>query len=265
MVALSHVLWTTGTELDLPAISRAAHAVGAQVLVDGAQSVGQHPGRCARQRGRTTTPSLARSGCSAPMGSGGLWVRPELAGEMIPPMPTFLSVEHDETHALPSRRAPARRRHDRPGDAGRVHRRGRVGRGPARRARAVGGDRAPPRWPPPATGSSRVAGLEVAAGDSGLLAITGRADSRSRGPGHGAGRARGAGSIDPRHRVTCGPRSAHGPTPDDIDALIGGAWRRASRAGRARARSAAERRSQTRCARPGRRPARRRPRSRRRG
>ena len=41
MVALSHVLWTTGRVLPLPEIAEAAHAVGALVLVDGAQSAGQ--------------------------------------------------------------------------------------------------------------------------------------------------------------------------------------------------------------------------------
>ena len=43
MVALSHVLWTTGRVLDLPAIADAAHAVGALLLVDGAQSAGVIP------------------------------------------------------------------------------------------------------------------------------------------------------------------------------------------------------------------------------
>ena len=38
LVALSHVLWTDGTVLDVAAIARAAHAYGARVLVDGAQS-----------------------------------------------------------------------------------------------------------------------------------------------------------------------------------------------------------------------------------
>ena len=40
MVAVSHVLWTTGRTLDLPAIADRAHAVGAQLLADGAQSAG---------------------------------------------------------------------------------------------------------------------------------------------------------------------------------------------------------------------------------
>ena len=40
LVALSHVLWANGRVLPLRAISEAAHAVGAPVLVDGAQGVG---------------------------------------------------------------------------------------------------------------------------------------------------------------------------------------------------------------------------------
>jgi L-cysteine/cystine lyase len=40
MVAVSHVLWTTGRVLDVAAISAAAHAVGASLLLDGAQSAG---------------------------------------------------------------------------------------------------------------------------------------------------------------------------------------------------------------------------------
>ena len=171
MVALSHVLWTTGRELDLPAISQAAHAVGAQVLIDGAQSVGN----ILVDVPASGVDYYAFSGQKwllGPMGSGGLWVRPELAGEMIPPLPTFLSVEHDETHAyLPG--APRL-------DAGMID--------PATLAgftaavewvEAQPGGRA--QWA--ATGAAkvaaardrlaRVAGLEVADGDSGLLAITG--------------------------------------------------------------------------------------------
>jgi L-cysteine/cystine lyase len=40
LVALSHVLWANGRVLPLRAISEAAHAAGAPVLVDGAQGVG---------------------------------------------------------------------------------------------------------------------------------------------------------------------------------------------------------------------------------
>ena len=41
MVAVSHVLWTTGRILPLAEIADAAHAAGALLLVDGAQSAGQ--------------------------------------------------------------------------------------------------------------------------------------------------------------------------------------------------------------------------------
>ena len=40
MVAVSHVLWTTGRVLDMAAISARAHEVGAWLLVDGAQGAG---------------------------------------------------------------------------------------------------------------------------------------------------------------------------------------------------------------------------------
>jgi L-cysteine/cystine lyase len=171
LVAISHVLWTTGTELDLPAISRAAHAVNAQVLVDGAQSVGN----ILVDVPASGVDYYAFSGQKwllGPMGSGGLWVRPELASEIVPPMPTFLSVEHDETHAyLPG--APRL-------DAGMID--------PATLAgftaavewvEAMPGGRA--QWTATAAAKvaaardrlSRVSGLEVAPGDSGLLAITG--------------------------------------------------------------------------------------------
>ena len=50
MVAVSHVLWTTGLVLPLPEIATAAHAVGATVLVD-ARPVGRRdPARHARER-----------------------------------------------------------------------------------------------------------------------------------------------------------------------------------------------------------------------
>ena len=87
LVALSHVLWTTGYALDLPAIAQAAHGVGARLLVDGAQSAGN------------ITVDVTTSGADyyafsgqkwllGPMGTGALWVRADVAGDMHPPMPT---------------------------------------------------------------------------------------------------------------------------------------------------------------------------------
>src|SRR5206468_10786125 len=43
IVALSHVLWTTGGRLPVREIATLAHARGARVVVDGAQAVGAIP------------------------------------------------------------------------------------------------------------------------------------------------------------------------------------------------------------------------------
>ena len=67
LVVVSHVAWGTGAILPLSEISELAHAAGALVLVDGAQSVGSiavdmYP------REPTSTPSPARSGSAARKG-----------------------------------------------------------------------------------------------------------------------------------------------------------------------------------------------------
>ena len=67
LVAISHVLWTTGRVMPLPEIAAAAHAVGALLLVDGAQSAGNIAVDAAATA-PTATPSRARSGCSARWG-----------------------------------------------------------------------------------------------------------------------------------------------------------------------------------------------------
>jgi L-cysteine/cystine lyase len=75
MVAVSHVLWTTGRRLDAPRLAAAAHRVGASLLLDGAQSVG------AIDVDVTATGAdfYAFSGQKwllGPQGTGGLWVAP---------------------------------------------------------------------------------------------------------------------------------------------------------------------------------------------
>ncbi len=90
LVAVSHVLWTNGVELDLPAVAAAAHAAGATLLVDGAQSVGN----IAVDVPATGADYYAFSGQKwllGPNGSGGLWVRAEMAQELHPPLPSYLS------------------------------------------------------------------------------------------------------------------------------------------------------------------------------
>jgi len=76
MVAVSHVLWTTGRVLDVAAIAAAAHEAGASLLLDGAQSVGAIPVDAAA----TGADFYAFSGQKwllGPQGSGGLWVSPQ--------------------------------------------------------------------------------------------------------------------------------------------------------------------------------------------
>ncbi|HEV8451899.1 MAG TPA: aminotransferase class V-fold PLP-dependent enzyme, partial [Gaiellales bacterium] len=72
MVAVSHVLWTTGQVLDAAAISAAAHDAGASLLLDGAQSAGA----IAVDAAATGADFYAFSGQKwllGPQGSGGLW------------------------------------------------------------------------------------------------------------------------------------------------------------------------------------------------
>lgn len=171
LVALSHVLWTTGVELDLPAIAQAAHGVGARLLVDGAQSAGN------------ITVDVTTSGADyyafsgqkwllGPMGSGALWVREDVAGDMHPPMPTYLSIEHDGSGSY------------RPGalrlDAGMIDPATLAGFAAAVEwVESLPGGRA--TWTATAAAKvaaardrlERVDGLEVAPSDSGLLALTG--------------------------------------------------------------------------------------------
>lgn len=219
LVALSHVLWTTGTELDLPAISGAAHAVGAQVLVDGAQSAGNILVD-APSSGVDFYAFSGQKWLLGPMGSGGLWVRPELAGEMIPPMPTFLSVEHDETHAY----LPGALRLD----AGMIDPVTLAGFTAAVEwVEGQPGGRA--QWTATAAAKvaaardrlSRVSGLEVAAGDSGLLAITG---DLVHDPEAQATELVERGVLVRSIPGTKYVRASVGAwtTPDDIDALIAG-------------------------------------------
>jgi L-cysteine/cystine lyase len=76
MVAVSHVLWTTGRVLDVAAISAAAHEAGASLLLDGAQSAGA----IAVDAAATGADFYAFSGQKwllGPQGSGGLWVSPQ--------------------------------------------------------------------------------------------------------------------------------------------------------------------------------------------
>ncbi len=90
MVALSHVLWTTGRVLDLPAIAEAAHAVGALVLVDGAQSAGQLDLRL-EETGADFYAISGQKWLLGPNGSGALWVHPRHHDRLRPATPSYLT------------------------------------------------------------------------------------------------------------------------------------------------------------------------------
>jgi L-cysteine/cystine lyase len=92
MVAVSHVLWTTGLILPLPEIAAAAHAVGASVLVDGAQSVGAIP----LDMAATGTDFYAASGQKwllGPQGTGALWVHPRQNDRLRPATPSYFTYD----------------------------------------------------------------------------------------------------------------------------------------------------------------------------
>jgi L-cysteine/cystine lyase len=95
MVAVSHVLWTTGRVLDLPAIADAVHAVGGTLLVDGAQSIGNIPVDVPS----TGADYYAFSGqkwLMGAQGSGGLWVHPDRIDGMWPVLSGYLSLDQGQ-------------------------------------------------------------------------------------------------------------------------------------------------------------------------
>jgi L-cysteine/cystine lyase len=105
MVALSHVLWTTGLILPMAEISAAAHAAGAFVLVDGAQSGGAIP----LDMHATGADFYAVSGQKwllGPQGTGALWVHPRVLEVLRPAAPSYFT--YADGHVGPLRPGAAR-------------------------------------------------------------------------------------------------------------------------------------------------------------
>jgi L-cysteine/cystine lyase len=105
MVALSHVLWTTGLTLPMADISAAAHAAGATVLVDGAQS----GGAIALDVHATGADFYAVSGQKwllGPQGTGALWVHPRMLDVLRPALPSYFT--YTDGHVGPLRPGAAR-------------------------------------------------------------------------------------------------------------------------------------------------------------
>jgi L-cysteine/cystine lyase len=76
LVALSHVAYGTGARMDVEGAARAARAVGALTLVDGAQGVGALP-TDARALGADAYAVPAQKWLLGPEGLGALWLAPE--------------------------------------------------------------------------------------------------------------------------------------------------------------------------------------------
>jgi L-cysteine/cystine lyase len=76
LVALSHVAYGTGARMDVEGAARAAAAVGALTLVDGAQGVGALP-TDARALGADAYALPAQKWLLGPEGMGALWLAPE--------------------------------------------------------------------------------------------------------------------------------------------------------------------------------------------
>jgi selenocysteine lyase/cysteine desulfurase len=105
MVAVSHVLWTTGLILPLPEIAAAAHDAGATLLVDGAQSAGA----IALDMHATGADFYAASGQKwllGPQGTGALWVHPRQHDRLRPATPSYFT--YADGHVGPLRAGAAR-------------------------------------------------------------------------------------------------------------------------------------------------------------
>ncbi len=90
-MVVSHVLWTTGRVLDLPAIADTAHAAGALLIVDGAQSAG-NIAVDVHASGADLYAFSGQKWLLGPQGSGGLWAHPRmLDGRVHPVLPSYFT------------------------------------------------------------------------------------------------------------------------------------------------------------------------------
>ncbi len=95
MIAISHVLWTTGRVLDVPALADAAHGVGAMLLVDGAQSIGA----IAVDVPSTGADFYSFSGQKwllGPQGTGGLWISPAALDGLWPAQSSYWNLQQGQ-------------------------------------------------------------------------------------------------------------------------------------------------------------------------
>jgi L-cysteine/cystine lyase len=92
LVAVSHVLWTTGAVLPIARIAEIAHDHGARIVIDGAQSAGA----IAIDLDATGADGYAipaQKWLLGPEGMGALAVRPSTVGDLTPALGGYLSLE----------------------------------------------------------------------------------------------------------------------------------------------------------------------------
>ena len=93
LVSLSHVLWTSGLVMPVRRIAEIAHARGALVLVDGAQSAGAIPVNV-RDLGADMYAIPAQKWLLGPEGLGAMWVKRELLDGMRSTFASFSKAVH---------------------------------------------------------------------------------------------------------------------------------------------------------------------------
>ncbi len=96
IVALSHVLWTTGARLPVREIATLAHARGARVIVNGAQAVGAIPVSVA-DLGVDFYAIAGQKWLLGPEGTGALWCDPAIVAASRPTNASWFTFERLST------------------------------------------------------------------------------------------------------------------------------------------------------------------------
>jgi L-cysteine/cystine lyase len=96
LVAISHVLWTTGAVMPVAAIAEIAHARGALLILDGAQAAGAIPFRF-DELGADLYGVSAQKWLLGPEGMGALLVAPSIADRLRPAMGGNYSFERNDS------------------------------------------------------------------------------------------------------------------------------------------------------------------------
>jgi L-cysteine/cystine lyase len=108
LVAVSHVLWATGAVLPIPGIAEIAHARGAVVVVDGAQSVGAIPVELAAT-GADVYAVSAQKWLLGPEGMGAVAVAPGVRDRLQPAFGGHFTFETVDSAGVAVRWPDARR------------------------------------------------------------------------------------------------------------------------------------------------------------